>query len=164
MVGTPNHGSELARLRSFSEFRDQLVNLINQDYHWLMGIMDGAGEAGIDLLPGSDFLLRLNSRPHPLEVRMLVIAGVMSPRNKQEILAMAHRLEQGLPAAAHNTARKLTGALIAMAEQIGDGLVSVDSARLDGVPLKTVQGTHFTMIRNLTADSQRIPPVSRAVQ
>jgi pimeloyl-ACP methyl ester carboxylesterase len=158
MVGTPNHGSELVRLRAFTEFRDQLVNLSNQDYHWLMGIMDGTGEAGIDLLPGSEFLQRLNSRPHPANVRMLVIAGVMSPKNEQEIIAMAHRLEQKLPAAAHNATRKLTDGLIAMAEQIGDGLVAVDSARLDGVSLKTVQGTHLSMIRNLTADSQRIPP------
>lgn len=158
MVGTPNHGSELARLRAFTEFRDQLVNLIKQDYHWLIGLMDGAGEAGIDLLPGSEFLQRLNSRPHPANVRMLVIAGVMSPKDKQEILAMARRLEQKLPAAARNATRMLTDGWIAMAEQIGDGLVAVDSARLDGVPLKTVTGTHFTMIRNLAADSQRIPP------
>ena len=55
MVGTPNHGSELARLRAFTEFRDQLANLFKEDYHWLQGIVDGAGEAGIDLLPESAF-------------------------------------------------------------------------------------------------------------
>jgi hypothetical protein len=47
--------------------------------------------------------------------------------------------------------------LIAMTEQIGDGLVSVESARLPGVPLKTVQGTHLSIIRNLSTESQRVP-------
>ena len=158
MVATPNHGSELARLRAFTEFRDQLVNLFNEDYHWLQGIVDGTGEAGIDLLPGSEFLKRLNSRPHPANVRMLVVAGLMSPKRNQEIRALARRLDQRLPDAAQGSARKMSAVLIAMTEQIGDGLVSVDSARLPGVPLKTVQGTHLSIIRNLTAESQRVPP------
>jgi pimeloyl-ACP methyl ester carboxylesterase len=157
MVGTPNHGSELARLRAFTEFRDQLANLFKKDYHWLQGIVDGAGEAGIDLLPGSAFLQRLNSRPHPANVHMLVVAGVMSPKSKQEIKELAHRLEQRLPDPAQGSARKMSEGLIAMTEQIGDGLVSVESARLPGVPLKTVQGTHLSIIRNLSTESQRVP-------
>ncbi len=40
----------------------------------------------------------------------------------------------------------------------GDGLVSVDSTRLDGVEHRTVPGTHATMIRNLTEGSSRVPP------
>ena len=74
MVGTPNHGSGLAQFRAFTEFRDQLGNLFKGNYHWLQGIVDGAGEAGIDLIPGSKFLKTLNSRPHPYNVSMLVIA------------------------------------------------------------------------------------------
>ena len=163
MVGTPNHGSELARLRAFTEFRDQLANLFKEDYHWLQGIVDGTGEAGIDLLPGSEFLKRLNSRPHPANVRMLVVAGVMSPKRNQEIKALARRLDQRLPDAAQGSARKMSAVLIAMTEQIGDGLVSVDSARLSGVPLKTVQGSHLSMIRNLTPESQRVPPAIPAI-
>ncbi len=158
MVGTPNHGSELARFRGFTEFRDQWGNLFKADFHWLQGIADGAGEAGIDLLPDSVFLQTLNSRPHPAHVRMLVIAGVMSPREKQEILDMARRLEEKLPDAARSAVQKMTARLIAVAEQVGDGLVSVDSARLSGVPLETVRGTHLSMIRNLSGDSRRVPP------
>ena len=69
----------------------------------------------------------------------------------QEIKELAHRLEQRLPDPAQGSARKMSEGLIAMTEQIGDGLVSVESARLPGVPLKTVQGTHLSMIRNLTS-------------
>jgi pimeloyl-ACP methyl ester carboxylesterase len=158
MVGTPNHGSELARFGDLGEFRDQLEKILKGDYHWLDGIVDGAGEAGIDLIPGSAFLQRLNGRPHPANVHMLVIAGVMSPTQKQDIQAQARKLEQKLPGAARDLTRRMADGLIAMAEQVGDGLVSVASAQLPGVPLKTVPGTHLSMIRNLTAESQRMPP------
>ena len=45
-----------------------------------------------------------------------------------------------------------------MARGVGDGLVSVDSARLDEVPMRIVQGTHVSIIRNILADSERSPP------
>ncbi|MBW2437513.1 MAG: hypothetical protein JRF29_09555, partial [Deltaproteobacteria bacterium] len=40
----------------------------------------------------------------------------------------------------------------------GDGLVTVESTRLEGVPHRTVDGTHMSMIRNMTTRSKRIPP------
>jgi hypothetical protein len=45
-----------------------------------------------------------------------------------------------------------------MTSVLGDGLVTVDSARLEGVPLLTVSGTHLTIIRNLSQSSDRVPP------
>jgi len=158
MVGTPNHGSGLAQFRIFTEFRDQLGNLFKGDYHWLRGIIDGAGEAGIDLIPGSKFLKRLNSRPHPYNVSMLVIAGMMSQRQKNEIEKFSHNLEVKLPGDTRVAAKKMENVLLSVSKQVGDGLVSVNSARLSGVPLKIVQGTHLSMIRNIRAGSQRIPP------
>jgi len=158
MVGTPNHGSELARFRVFTEFRDQLGNLFKKNYHWLQGIVDGAGEAGIDLIPGSKFLKGLNSRSHPSNVSMLVIAGVMSQKQKNEIEKFAHNLEFKLPKENRIVTNKMENALLSMSKQIGDGLVSVNSASLSGVPLKIVKGTHLSMIRNILASSQRIPP------
>jgi pimeloyl-ACP methyl ester carboxylesterase len=129
MVGTPNHGSPLARLRGVAEARDQLARLSKGEASWLSGILDGAGEAKIDLLPGSRFLTELNGRPHPAGVEMLVIAGRVSPWPDGPL-----------------------------ADGLGDGLVSVESTQLEGIDHMTVQGTHLTMIRNLTADSDRIPP------
>ena len=158
MVGTPNHGSGLAQFRVFTEFRDQLKNIFKGNYHWLQGIIDGAGEAGIDLIPGSKFLVSLNSRPHPRNVSMLVIAGVISPGQKNEIEKFAHNLEVKLPGDTRVAAKKMENVLLSVSKQVGDGLVSVNSARLSGVPLNIVQGTHLSMIRNIRADSQRIPP------
>ena len=85
MVGTPNHGSQLARLRLFTELRDQWVRLTKGEANWLAGILDGAGEAKIDLLPGSRFLTELNGRPHPEGVDMMIIAGVTSPWSEGDI-------------------------------------------------------------------------------
>lgn len=158
MVGTPNHGSELARFRLFTEFRDQFENLFKGNYHWLQGIVDGAGEAGIDLIPESKFLKRLNSRPHPANVSMLIIAGVMSQMQKDEIEEFARNLAAKLPGDTRVFTKKMEKVLLSMSEQIGDGLVSVDSARLPGVPFKIVKGTHLSMIRNITSSSERIPP------
>ena len=158
MVGTPNHGSGLAQFRIFTEFRDQLANLFNENYHWLQGILDGAGEAGIDLIPGSKFLRKLNDRPHPRNVNMLVIAGAMSPWQKNEIEEFTRTLEVKLPGDARDTAKKMENVLLSMSNEIGDGLVSVDSARLPDVPIRIVKGTHLSMIRNIRTGSQRIPP------
>ena len=158
MVGTPNHGSELARFRIFTEFREQIASLFSEKHHWLQGILDGAGEAGIDLTPGSSFLERLNRRPHPRNVNMLVIAGTMSPWQKNEIENFAHNLKIKLPEDSRIAVKEMENVLLLVSNEIGDGLVSVRSAQLSDVPLRIVQGTHLSMIRNITADSQRIPP------
>jgi hypothetical protein len=36
--------------------------------------------------------------------------------------------------------------------------VTVESTRLPGVPHRTVDGTHLSMIRNISSDSRRMPP------
>ena len=123
MVGTPNHGSELARFRAFAEIREQTSRLMEGDVHWLDWIADGAGEAGLDLLPESRFLQELNQRPLPDNTEFFVIAGVIADQ-----------------------------------EEIGDTLVSLDSARLEDVPFETVSGNHMSMIRNVTEASDRMPP------
>ena len=57
-----------------------------------------------------------------------------------------------------NRSMRWANYMVSMAHGLGDGLVSVESTRLDGVPHQTVDGTHLSMIRNITAGSQRIPP------
>ncbi len=158
MVGTPNHGSELARFRIFTEFREQITGLFSEKYHWLQGILDGAGEAGIDLIPGSTFLERLNRRPHPTNVNMLVIAGMINPWQKNDIEKLAQDLKVKLPENTRVAVKEMENVLLLVSNEVGDGLVSVRSAQLSGVPLRIVQGTHLSMIRNITSDSQRIPP------
>ncbi len=158
MVGTPNHGSQLARLRVFTEMRDQIARLIKGDTNWLGSILDGAGEAKIDLLPGSRFLTELNARPHPAGVDMLIIAGVTSPWNESDINRWMNDTRQKVPQESQKWVDMLGKNMIAMTAGLGDGLVTVESTRLAGVPHRTVDGTHLSMIRNVTTSSRRIPP------
>ena len=136
MVGTPQQGSKMAPMRFAAEWRDQFSRSVDDQVAapgLLGGIFDGAGEAGIDLLPGSEFLTALNARPLPAEVNMTIIAGRMTP--------------------------ELGEAVEGAAESIGDGCVSVESSKLPGVEDYTlVTGTHLSIVRNVTVSSTRTPP------
>ena len=158
MVGTPNHGSQLARFRFFAEFRDHLERLRNGEANWLGSILDGAGEAKIDLVPGSRFLTELNSRPYPPGLDSLIIAGITSPWSEQDIQRQSTVLAEKVPANYREDVNTLGEYLVSMTHGLGDGLVTVESTRLDNVPHVQVSGTHLTMIRNISADSGRIPP------
>ncbi|MBW2436490.1 MAG: alpha/beta fold hydrolase [Deltaproteobacteria bacterium] len=158
MVGTPNHGSQLARLRVFTEMRDQLARLTKGETSWLGSIIDGAGEAKIDLLPGSRFLTELNARPHPVGVEMLIIAGVTSPWKESDINRWVRDVRPKVPEEQQKWVDEFGHNMIALTHGLGDGLVTVESTRLEGVPHRTVDGTHLSMIRNMTTRSRRIPP------
>jgi pimeloyl-ACP methyl ester carboxylesterase len=149
LVATPNHGAELARFGVFGELRDQWVRVLEGRAELLGGILDGVGEARLDLLPGSPFLTTLNARPHPLGVRMLIIAGDICPWSQEELVEMGSEASLG----------KVESALMRiLCETVGDGLVPVSSTRLDGIPHEIVHGTHLSVIRNVMEGSTRLPP------
>jgi pimeloyl-ACP methyl ester carboxylesterase len=159
MVGTPNHGSPVARFRALAEVRDQLARLAKGEGSWLGGVLDGAGEAKIDLLPESRFLTELNQRPQPEGVEMLIIAGVASPWSEGDIAGwIAERRRAASDKEERAQLDELGAGLVSLTQGVGDGLVSVESTRLEGIEHLTVDGTHLTMIRTLTEDSPRIPP------
>lgn len=158
MVGTPNHGSELARFRVFGEIREQWINLVKGRGHILRGILDGAGEAKIDLLPESQFLKTLNKRPHPKGVKMFIIAGDITPWDGRDIDRFLESTQKYAPMVGQKMLVKLDAFLKSMSGGLGDGLVTIKSARLDGIDHRTVHGTHLSMIRNLLSESSRIPP------
>jgi pimeloyl-ACP methyl ester carboxylesterase len=158
MVGTPNHGSQMARFRLFGEVRDHLARLSNGETTWQGAIFDGAGEAKIDLLPESRFLTELNSRPHPEDIDMFIIAGISSPWQEDDINGMVEDVRKEVSEDQHELVDEIGEYMIEMTHGLGDGLVTIESARLEGVPLRTVEGTHLSMIRNITSNSRRIPP------
>jgi hypothetical protein len=158
MVGTPNHGSQMARFRVFAEVRDQLIRLATGEANWLGAILDGAGEAKIDLLPGSRFLTELNARPHPEGVDQLIIAGITSPWNEDDIHRWRAKSQENVSADRQTQVDAIGNYMISMSHGLGDGLVTVESTRLEGVAHRTVDGTHLSMIRNITKGSRRIPP------
>ncbi len=136
--------------------RDHLVRLTKGEANWL--ILDGAGEAKIDLLPGSRFLTGLNARPHPEGTDMLIIAGITSPWKESDINRWLSNLRQKVSDDQQKRIDELGKNMISMTHGLGDGLVTVESTRLEGVPHRIVDGTHRSMIRNFTDDSRRIPP------
>ncbi|MEE9159678.1 MAG: acetyltransferase [Gammaproteobacteria bacterium] len=158
MVGTPNHGSELARFRMFGEIREQWVNMVTGRGHILRGILDGAGEAKIDLLPNSQFLKTLNKRSHPEGVKMLIIAGDVTPWDGRDIDRFLKTTRENAPAAGQKMLVDLEPFLKSMSSGLGDGLVTIESTRLAGIDHQTVHGTHLSMIRNISKESSRIPP------
>ena len=158
MVGTPNHGSQLARLRVFTEMRDQLVRMTKGDINWLGWIIDGAGEAKIDLLPGSRFLSELNARAHPEGVNMLIIAGITSPWTEDDIQRWVSDLRRNVSGDQQRRVEAFGEYMISMTHGLGDGLVTVESTRLEGIAHRIVNGTHLSMIRNITVGNPRVPP------
>lgn len=157
MVGTPNHGSQMARFRWFGEIRDQLAQLSKGNTNWQAAIFDGAGEAKIDLLPESRFLNELNSRPHP-DIDMLIIAGISSPWKEDDINVVISDVVKKIPENQKELVNDIGEYMVEMTHGLGDGLVTVESSRLAGIPHQTVEGTHLSMIRNITIRSKRIPP------
>jgi pimeloyl-ACP methyl ester carboxylesterase len=158
MVATPNHGSQLARFRVFAEMRDHMSRLTEGQASWLGAILDGTGEAKIDLLPESRFLNELNARPQPKGVDLLIIAGITSPWSTSEINHWLDNLHQKVPHDRQKQVDTLGNFMISMTNGLGDGLVKVESTHLEGVPHRTVKGNHLSIIRNININSRRIPP------
>lgn len=158
MVGTPNAGSELSRFRLIAEVRDHTVAMLNGELHWLGWLFDGAGEAGIDLTPGSRFLRTLNARPHAPGTRLVVIAGVIGHIEKKRIQDTLSRYFERLPADTADSIMRAGDLVEGILQRVGDGLVTVESARLEGAEFHLVEGTHLSIIRNVLETSDRIPP------
>ncbi len=134
MLGTPNRGAPLSRV---------------------MG-----GEEAVDLAPGSDFLRRLNQRPHAAGTTYTIVAGSISPLSDQEIdrLAAAWDRLTGSTRAEEPRSGLASGLLKSLTRGLGDGLVSADSARLAGVDdVVVVEANHMSMIVNVIP-SDRVPP------
>jgi pimeloyl-ACP methyl ester carboxylesterase len=141
MVATPNRGSKWAHL--------QLLLSIQENYHlrhddpnwnWTWMVTNGIGQAGNDLLPGSDFLKRLNRRPRRADVKYTIVAGSKSGVSRVEASSI-QQISDWIPARARSwwgfrsCYNGLTRAAIHYRQETGDGdgPVSCRSARLDGV-------------------------------
>ena len=131
LVGTPNQGSDWARLRMWLELREFLVGAAQQQFSLFMGLREGTGAAKIDLRPGSAFLADLNAREWPEAVPIRIIGGMLAeptPRMKRSLEAISAELGTG----------ELAGALEArwleLGEELGDGVVPMHSLALTGAP------------------------------
>jgi pimeloyl-ACP methyl ester carboxylesterase len=163
MIGTPNQGSEMVRLRGMAELREQVVRVFREEGAWADALADGAGEAGVDLLPGSDFLRRLNERPLPAHTRLTVVAGRMVPVDRERLGGLMQRLSAAARRAGIEIPADPDRALAAVegvVDSVGDGLVTIESARLEGVEDQVVvQGNHHSIVHGLLGGGEPPPAV-----
>lgn len=154
MVGTPNHGSGLARFRAVAEVRDHFARWIasgGTHAPSLLGfIADGDGQAGRDLMPGSEFLTRLNRRAlllPPKGPSVTNIIGRLRPVKESEIASVLDtRVVRAILSAEERASieQACAGAL----GELGDGVVPESSARLAGVTDEVIlAANHRTLIR-----------------
>jgi hypothetical protein len=146
MICPPNHGSILAQYAEALEIADALSKMNNGQESLLSVINalidDGLGEACEELVPDSTLLRELNGYARVANVRYTIIAGTGGPISPLVRLASSIVLAEGrskkeireLPALEETLRRaeQLLGS-DELTLGLGDGAVSVRSARLAGV-------------------------------
>ena len=161
MCGTPNLGSRAAHIRGLAEAREHLTRSLSGRGHLLGGLADGRGQAGRDLLPDSAFLSGLNERPPPRHVAITCVVAHATPLDPAEADRAAAAIRRrtigvGGPGWWRRTVTA-AGDLLAMAidggvDGLGDGVVTIASARMPGVAdgdVVLVPGNHATMLSRL---------------
>ena len=171
MIGTPNHGAMLARFRFFTQAGEQVHRFMNGEA--LASSEAGSGEAGIDLLPGSDFLRRLNSRPLARHTRHTIITSqwlaIDSDQLNQKMQRVLKTMESYAagsdmqPWVSQFNAQGVLQRMQSVSAALGDGCVSIESAQLEGVDDYVVlQGNHLSVLWNGPLDDE-IPPAAPKV-
>lgn len=155
LVGTPNHGSEWARLRVWLGLREFFASIPKDDFSLFTSLQEGTGAAKIDLRPGSEFLADLNSRPWSDDVPVRIIGGVLAGTDADAIggiSAIGSELEDD------EWPREFESWWFGVSEELGDGVVPVDSLTLSGAPPPAiVTASHRGLLsRTLISDDQ--PP------
>jgi pimeloyl-ACP methyl ester carboxylesterase len=150
-VGTPFHGSALARFQAVGEVRDHLVRCIDHsggDPRALLGFLyDGRGEAGDDLMPGSDYLTACTDRPMHPEIAVTSIIGRALPLDGHRVSSALDGTwvaglvgDSGVDAVAKLADRT--------ADRLGDGAVSESSAcGFPGSEEVLVRANHRSLLR-----------------
>jgi len=158
LVGTPNRGSEWARLRVWLELRDQFLTVQGRRFSLFAALRDGTGEAKIDLRPGSDFLRELNARSWPDRVSLFAIgARVWSPPRGFPAGLAAVTAETGSDDLGHRLSAWWSG----IGDGLGDGVVTLDSARVPGgPPLVIVDASHRGMLVRLLPGDPEPPAIA----
>ncbi len=157
MVATPNHGSKLSRLSVAGEWGEHFQRRFSGE-GLIFSVLDGLGEARVDLQPDSIFLRRLNARPLPTDVQTTIIAGRSSPVPSAKIDDLRRHWRQDAPEGLRSSLEAVAAVLTSVVDGEGDGAVSVASARLSGVEdFVVLPGNHTSLIW-APSGSDEVPP------
>tara|TARA_B110000495_G_C23012073_1_gene598697 strand:- start:531 stop:1580 length:1050 start_codon:yes stop_codon:yes gene_type:complete len=154
LVGTPNHGSEWARLRIWLELMDQFESNASRDFSLFSALHDGLGTAKVDLRPGSVFLDTLNARPWPSGVDVAQIGGVVMKDDRFD-----SSIEWLLERSPSDTSdQALEAWWDHTKEHLGDGVVTLESLAIEGFPPPVVfPATHRGLLRETIVEAG-VPP------
>ena len=140
MIATPNHGSTEAHFAFCLDFLRLAVHPSRyaEIDAWAEGIEDGLAEAANDVQPDSVFLRTLNARPRNPDVRYSLILGDSAPCETKDLELVRRKLAE---AGEENRWVRLFGSrldthlsdLHEVIDREGDGAVSLERGRLDGV-------------------------------
>jgi pimeloyl-ACP methyl ester carboxylesterase len=161
MLGTPHTGSPWACLEPLGQAINMADRAISsREVSALLGfVSEGDGQAGRDLMPRSSFLIDLNARGVPTNVRFISIVGsfpIEMDRVAARVTPWAARV-LGAPRAALWTSALTTRTAQARA-MLGDGVVSIGSASSSSFPalageIILVRAGHRGMITKKSPDT-----------
>jgi pimeloyl-ACP methyl ester carboxylesterase len=161
LVGTPSQGSEWARLRIWLELRDQLSAAPERRFSLFAGLRDGAGEAKIDLRPGSDFLDDLNGRAWDESIPIRLIGGLLTEPSS----TMADNLATiSVEVDSSELAEALQGWWSEIGKDLGDGVVPIASLPFPGAPAPLlVSASHRGMLARFLPNDPEPPAIAHIV-
>jgi pimeloyl-ACP methyl ester carboxylesterase len=162
LAGTPNQGSEWARLRIWLELRDHFAGDPERRFSLFAGLRDGTGAAKIDLRPGSRFLEDLSARPWPEAVPIHIIGGtLLEPQPVMAAGIEAIHAELG----SDELAIALESWWSDIGEGLGDGVVPVASLAIPGAPAPIlVPASHRGMLVRLLPNAPEPPAIQCIVR
>lgn len=158
LVGTPNQGSDWARLRVWLELRELVSDISEQRFSPFFGLRDGTGAAKIDLRPDSQFLAELNGRPWPESVPVRIIGGALTEPD-DDTLERIELLASDLDAP--ELADELGNWWQQAGEGLGDGVVPVASLPFEGAPEPVVvEASHRGLLLTLPLSEPPPPAIA----
>lgn len=159
-LGTPHRGSPWAPLRSVAEMREQVQRWAESDDldpKRLLGFYtDGDGQAGVDLAPGSAFFEQLERRSFPEDIHVVCVVGRSdTPNTLAGTLSNAGARDLLRDVVGRASAERILAQVDELGAELGDGVVPVSSAVMDGVTdVIVVNANHRGMIRTVELEER----------
>ncbi len=155
LIAPVNQGSQLARMQTLVQFMNGLQAIKGKNTaRAMMNLSDGLGQAAEDMLPGSPFLKDLNRRPRRQGLPYHIVAGdrgFLTREGRAQIegrIDLVTRNSGILGRLTQAATADLPDLLDELTDGTGDGCVSVERTRLDGVADHVViHANHAELIR-----------------
>jgi pimeloyl-ACP methyl ester carboxylesterase len=155
LIAPVNQGSHLAKMQTVIQLMNGLQAINGKKTtSAMLHLSDGLGQAAEDMLPGSVFLKKTNGRQRRAGIPYHILAGDSGFLTREGRAQIEARLEvvtrnAGILGRLTKVATAdLPDLLDELTDGTGDGCVSVERTRLDGVPDHvTIHANHAELIR-----------------